>query len=220
MTSVPDPSKLSSVVSTLLAMFELGGKVSAIGTKIWKGFSSEGMYEVLEYESILELLDIDGKKAKFSKHMVIRYLQDDIVSFSDFGWSDGQGLLGYKISPGVPVDRYKSGHRNYVLISLRQRKSKGETDRFSIEWRIKNGFLLRDGFWQTDVTHRFGKMRLTIIFPRGRPPRKAFVEESNISRNHPIKQENFRFLPDGRIKLSWSTGKPRLYEQYIFRWVW
>lgn len=219
MGEIPDPSKLSALFSTVLSMFEVGGRLLAMGVKLLRGFSSEGMYEILDYDSTLELLDIHGKNAKFNKNMVIRYLQDDIVSFSDFGWSDGQGLLGYKISPGVPVDRYKSGHRNYVLVSLRQRKTKGETDRFNIEWKIKDGFLLKDGYWQTDVTHKFGKMRLTIIFPRGCPPRRAFVEESNISRNHPIGQEHFRFLPDGRIKLSWATNKPRLYEQYIFRWV-
>jgi hypothetical protein len=220
MAGIPDPSKVTAFVSAFLSLFELGGKLFGLGSKLLRGFSSEGMYEIVDYESTLELLDVRGKAAKFSKNMVIRYLQDDIVSFSDFGWSDGQGLLGYKIAPGVPVDRYKSGHRNYVLVSLRQRKTKGETDRFNIEWKIKEGFLLKDGYWQTDVTHKFSKMKLNIIFPKGRPPKKAFVEESNIKRSHTIGHEKYRFLPDGRVRLSWSTGKPRLYEQYIFRWVW
>ena len=41
--------------------------------------STAGMYEVLDYESTLELRDRDGKRATFRKREQVRYLQDTKV---------------------------------------------------------------------------------------------------------------------------------------------
>ena len=38
-----------------------------LARKLWRGLGDEGMYEVLEYETKLELLDKQGKKSSFIK---------------------------------------------------------------------------------------------------------------------------------------------------------
>jgi hypothetical protein len=50
------------------------------------GPADEGMYEVLEYESTLELLDRQGKRARFGKRQKVRYLQNNIITYQDQGW--------------------------------------------------------------------------------------------------------------------------------------
>jgi len=187
MAEIPDPNKLSAFIGVFLSLFELGGKLWGFGSKVMRGFSSEGMYEVLNYESVLEILDKNGKKAKFRKRMDVRYLQDNIIAFPDFGWADGEGPLEYKISPGVPVDRYKSGHRTYVVISLRENRKRGDTDEFNIEWQIKNGFLKKDAYWQTDISHKFDHFAVSLILPKERPPYNVFVEEANRKRRYSIR---------------------------------
>lgn len=74
---------------------------------LWRGLADEGKYEVLEHESTLELLDRQGKRARFQKRQKVRYLQNHIIAYQDQGWSDGQSLLGYQCSPGVVVDQYR-----------------------------------------------------------------------------------------------------------------
>ena len=48
--------------------------------KLVQHFIPKGMYEVLEYESTLELLDPDGKQASFMKREKVRYLQDNFIA--------------------------------------------------------------------------------------------------------------------------------------------
>ena len=42
-----------------------------------------GMYEVLEYESMLKLQVRGGKTATFRKREKVRYLQDSIIAYQD-----------------------------------------------------------------------------------------------------------------------------------------
>src|SRR5689334_2807497 len=49
-------------------------------------WASQGMYEVLEYEAQLELLDLKGKKAVYSKRQRVRFLQDHIIAYQDQAW--------------------------------------------------------------------------------------------------------------------------------------
>lgn len=94
-----------------LPWFEITGELWKIGKKVARGFANEGMYEVLDYESTLELQDKEGRKASFSKQMKVRYLQDDNIAFQDYAWGDGAFLLDYQTSHGEPGDRYKSGYK-------------------------------------------------------------------------------------------------------------
>src|SRR5574341_204235 len=71
----------------------------------------EGLYEVLDYDATLELLDPTGHTAVFKKRQLVRYLQDYVIAFQDFAWGDGNVLAAYRCSPGVVVDRYREGDR-------------------------------------------------------------------------------------------------------------
>lgn len=188
--------------------------------KVFRGFASEGMFEVLDYEATLELLNRKGTRAKFSKRRHVRYLQDDIIAFQDYAWGDGEILLDYKCSPGKPVDRYKLGYKQYILISLGTVRNKGDEDEFRFQWKIKNGFLKPDGFWGTDISTRTKRIKITVIFPKSRPPIRASVVESNHRRTHALDVKNYKELPDGRMAVSWSKEKPRLYEMYLLKWDW
>jgi hypothetical protein len=185
-----------------------------------RGLASEGMCEVLDYESTLELHDTKGKRATFRKRMKIRYLQDDIIAFQDYGWGDGEILLNYRTSRGKDVDRYRSGYKTYILLSLREVKNKGDIDEFNISWDIRNGFLLTDGYWATSASHRMKKMKVNIIFPKSRPPLRLTLEESNRRRTRMLGRDVQKRLADGRWRVTWETKKPKLYELYTIRWDW
>ena len=107
---------------------------------LWRGLANEGMYEVLVYESTLELLDTTGERAHYKKREKIRYLQNNTIAYQDFAWGDGRILLNYRCTPGKVVDRWRPGQTTYILISLRQAKHRGDTDDFNIEWDIRGGF--------------------------------------------------------------------------------
>lgn len=184
-----------------------------------RGLASEGMYEVLDYESTLELHDRGGKKATFKKRKKVRYLQDNIIAYQDYGWGDGKILLNYRTNRGKAVDQYRSGYKTYILLSLREVKNRGDIDEFDIEWDILQGFLTEDGYWATDVSNRTKRIKVNVIFPKSRPP-KNLTEESNRQRTQMLGRDAKKRLPDGRWKVTWETNKPRLYEIYVVRWIW
>lgn len=188
--------------------------------KLVQRMSSEGMYEVLDYSSTLEVLDRQGKTATFQKQKKVRYLQDNIIAFQDYAWGDGKILLDYKTSRGVPVDKYRSGFKTYILLSLREIKNRGDIDEFNIQWNLSQGFLTKDGYWSTDVSSRTRHLLVNVILPRNRPPTQITLEETNRQRTRNLSADLVKKLPDGRWQISWETNKPKLHEIYVIRWLW
>ena len=181
--------------------------------------SSAGMYEVLEYESTLELKDREGKRASFTKREKVRYLQDGVIAYQDQAWGDGEILLNYRCTPGTPVDQYRSGHKTYILISRREVKNKGDADEFNIESGIREGFLRRTEQRETHVKHQTRHRRISVISPKSRPPQRTMLIEGNRQRSRNL-GKSAQVLPDGRWQITWETRQPRLYENYILEWDW
>ncbi len=185
-----------------------------------RGMINEGIYETVEYESTLEIQNRKGTKATFSKRKKIRYLQDNIIAYQDHGWGDGEILINYRTSRGKAVDRYRSGYKTYILLSLREVKNRGDVDEFNIQWNIRKGFLTEDGYWATDISQRTKQLKVNIVFPKSRPPLKTIIEESNRKRTQVLGAEAKKQLPDGRWRVTWEKKKPKLYEIYVIRWEW
>ncbi len=186
---------------------------------ISKSYGRE-VYEVLEYESILELKDIRGEKASFRKRERVRYLRDNIIAYQDQAWGDGEILLNYKCKPGYPVDRYRPGKKTYILISLREVKNRGDIDEFNIQWNIRNGFLRKTELWDTTVSHPTKHLKINIIFPQKHPPLEVVLINGVSQKSRILDDKNQHQLPDGRWLVSWETSHPRLHERYILQWKW
>lgn len=185
----------------------------------WRFRPRQGLYEVLDYNAELELLDGEGQYAVFTKQMHVRYLQDHIIAYQDMAWGDGDIFAEYRCSPGIAVDRYKEGNRYRVLISLRESKHRGDEDHITIERHIKGGFTRRTEYFQNIVNHRMKKMTISVIFPPDRHPGQLTIVEHQRSQSTGLKPEHFHHLPDGRLRVSWATKYPRRDEIYSLRWV-
>ncbi len=217
-----ETNALTRIIATALGLpwIEIVKEAWKLGRKILRGLVHEGMYEVLEYESTLELHDKGGKRATFKKRKKVRYLQNEIIAYQDYGWGDGEQFLEYKSRPGRKVDQYKAGYKTYILLSLRELKNRGDEDEFHIQWKIRNGFLKPDGFWGTDVSSRTRHMKVNVIFPKNRPPQSVRLVENNIRQTNILENNSIKQLPDGRWQVTWEKSKPRLYEHYVIRWDW
>jgi len=102
------------------------GDIYGLGKTCLQRFAKQGMYEVLRYETTLELLDVKGKESIFTKKEEVKFLQNNIIAFQDQAWGSGKILLDYQCSPGIPVDFYQFAHKTYILISLRSVVKKGD----------------------------------------------------------------------------------------------
>jgi hypothetical protein len=180
----------------------------------------QGMYEVLDYETTLELKDTKGKTAIHHKRQRVRFLQDNIIAYQDQAWGDGNLFADYQCSPGVPVDRYQDGNRYRVLISLRESKSKGQIEQFYIERKIEDGFTREDEYFQAKIDHATQRLTLRVIFPAKRLPKQVSLFEQNINLSQPLQPHQVHTLPDKRQQVTWEIKQPRQFETYTLRWMW
>jgi hypothetical protein len=143
------PGRLSS-----LTWIQFGFEIYRSIRQLLRRYFPNGLYELLEYDSTLELVDPKGLSVLFKKRQRVRFLQDNVIAFQDCAWGDGYVLGHYRCSPGVSVDQYKEGDRWNVLISLRETKNRGDIEDFYTERRIKGGFTKREEWWQIEMRYR------------------------------------------------------------------
>jgi hypothetical protein len=221
--SLPNPANLlSQILEALNNLYRFGflQDLKDLLAKLIRKFRNDGMYRVLAYESDLELIDTKGYKARFCKKEKLQYLQDNIIAYQDQAWGDGKILVDYQCKPGIPVDCYRLGYKTYVLISLREVKSKGDIDEFISRWKIQKGFFKSTGFWGTEINHDTDYVKTQVMFPKTRPPQRITVVEKNRQKTTLLGQNNIKQLPDGKWLVTWEKSKPKLHEQYIMNWAW
>lgn len=191
--------------------------------KLFEGFKQfhyPGIYEVLHHTVSLELLDTKGKKAIYRKCQQVRFLQDNVIAYQDLAWGDGKIFASYKCSPGFPVDRYQEGNCYRTLISLRERKNKGDMSEINIERSIVDGFVKPIEYFQSQIEHRTHHMKIELIFPARRHPKQVVLVQQNSGKTISLSTEHMQILADKRCKLSWATSTPKLFEAYSLRWQW
>lgn len=214
-----------SLLSALLAYFSQDWVTLCFdlyrAIRLWVNHQRrEGMYEILDYDVTLELKDRKGEMAIFKNQQRVKFLQDEIISFPDYAWGDGSIFADYHCSPGRVVDRYQEGDRWNILISLRETKNSGDTEDFYIERIAKRGFLKAEESLQTEIRHRTRRLRMTIIFPKGRQCQRAVLLKRSRHRTQVLGPEHFTNLPNGEQRLVWETTKIRRFEIFTIKWMW
>jgi hypothetical protein len=85
---------------------------------------------------------------------------------------------------------------------------------------LRYRFIRPSELWETEIRHRTKQLRLQVIFPKSRPPRKASVVEHISRRTYRLDEELKVRLPDGRYIIAWEKKHPRLNERYQLQWEW
>jgi len=179
-----------------------------------------GAFEVLNYESTLEIMDVEGKHGKFNKVEKVRFIQNNLVAVQDQLWGFKKSITDYKCSPGAPVDFYQVGYKTYVVISLREVKSKDDEEVFNFQWHLCGKPVMRFGFWETNIDRFTHDLHLKIIFPEERPPIRLWMIEANHNRTIELDKTKLTQLPDKRWQITWESNSPRLNETYTMKWDW
>ena len=176
-------------------------------------------YEILKYETTLELHSATGKKATLTRQQRVKFLQDHVIAFQDHAWGEGNIFADYEISPGVEVDRYRDGDRWNVLISLRETKGRGDIEDFFIKRTIHDGFGDEEEWWQVEVWYQTNWLKHTTIFPKSRHCQRAVLHTRSNNKTEVLEEKHFHLLPDGRQVVVWEK-KPRRAEVYTLKWIW
>ena len=103
---MPDGSNSLSFsrLASLLPWSQIFADLWELGKQAFNRLAARGIYQVLEHESTLELLDIKGKKATFHKRQKARYLQGNILAYQDQALDDGK-ILSASSLPACNIHR-------------------------------------------------------------------------------------------------------------------
>lgn len=214
-------SFITSLINLLANFTEVRwSNLKDFGEYLFGWFGSRDGYKVLSNEIELEIIDNKGEIAHYRKRKNVQFLQNNVHSYLDTVWGDGDVFVDYKCSQGKAVDFYEEGYRNRVLISLRETRQRGDKQEFYIQRTIKNGYTDEEGYLQTDITYRTKYLQMRVIFPDSRYPKIVQIIEKNRKKTVKLDREHFMVLPDGRYQIEWEKKNPRLHEGYIMSWKW
>lgn len=208
-----------ALFSFLLSEWESLFKIFRKVFPFFRREQNRGVYEILEYETTLQL-NTTGETATFLKRQKVRFLQDNVISFEDYAWGEGDIFANYHCSPGVVVDRYLAGDRWNILISLRESKSRGDLEEFFIQSTFVNSFLKPEEWQQVEIRHYTKHLKMTIIFPKERHCSRAMLQRRRHHQSMELSNEHFGILPDGRQMVTWETNEIEPLEVYTLRWEW
>lgn len=211
----------SPVLSALLLdWIRVASKLYQNIVQLLKHRAHEGLYEVLEFDAVLDLVDAKGGKAFFKKRLRVKFLQDNVIAFQDHAWGDGQVLRDYHCSPGTVVDHYQLGDRWNVLISPRETKSAGDTENFYIQRKLKGSFTKKEERWQIEMQNQTNWLKFSILFPKDRRRQRPILFEKTRNRTTVLDSQHIADLPDGRQVLTWESKTPKRFEAYTIKWKW
>lgn len=178
------------------------------------------LYEVLRFDSTLELQDAHGALAVLRRDQTVRFLQDGIVGLYDQAWGDGDLFADYRVRPGVVADRFRLGPRHITLISLREIKNRGDTLHLQIQRTIAHGWPAAEEWLETLVSHRTDRLRLRVVFPAERPPRRVWLVEERSGVGRELTGRHWTGDEQGRTVISWQRRDPPVGDIYLLRWEW
>ena len=180
----------------------------------------QALYEVLSFGATLELQDARGESAVLTRDQQLRFLQDGVVGLYHQVWGAGELFADYEVEPGVVADRFRLGAHQITLISLRQIKNRGDRLRLYIRRQIRHGWTAPEEWLEIAVDHRTRVLRVTLIFPKKRPPQRAFLIEETTGAERELRRRRWQVDSQGRTAIIWQKRQPRLGETYLLRWEW
>lgn len=165
---------------------------------------------------ILELLDIEGHEARYTREERVRFLRTT-SKITDYGWGDGIAFAQHEVSPGRFKARKLIGSKLRSFVSLGRRYHRGDELTFSIERLVKNGFIGPDQWWlEAEIYHHTHQISMEVRFPAERPVSNAQLETL-------IYKAEPRRLPSGlkgEQSVLIEATDPAVGERFRLSWNW
>ena len=181
--------------------------------------SSNDPYEYLDWEAVWDIVDPGGGRVQYTKNLTIRFLQPNVNVITDRVWGNGETMRDYQCSLGIPSDVFDFGNSKKALISLRENKKKGSEEKFTISRTILNGFTREEEWIEEEPGYLVKRYVLRMIFPRGRPCRRAVLTRRRANVTEELPRDAFNLRVDGRQEIRVFLRNLHR-ERILLRWWW
>ena len=174
-------------------------------------------YEVLSYDARVEVLDDEGREARYTRYERVRFLKS-ASTIQDYGWGDGIAFAEHEITPGKFAKRRLIRSRLRTTVKLPWRRHPGDELTFVVERIIKNGFVSPEECWlEAELYHPTERLALEVRLPGSRHVRSARLASSDEQKR---KRLTVRLTPDGQQTISHRTTSVPVGRRLRLSWVW
>lgn len=213
---------LTAALSIVQRLLELDARAwKAIANTVLRLFGRgepESSYENVSLSIELELCDPKGKRAVLRRRQRVRFLSEEAGVVRDVIWGEGTTLAGYSVEGAEVLSVRHEGSKKVVLLGLPTRPGKGEGTTLKMERTIANGFAPDEGYLETVVERPTTRLRLRVLFPPNRFPKRVRVESSPPSiASHSLA---VRLTNSGKSYATWAMEDPKRLVTYRIRWNW
>jgi hypothetical protein len=168
-------------------------------------------YETIKFTGRLEILDREGRVARFSGRQRIHFLEDDVRVFFDRAWGDGVLFAGYSARSMRILDAIPTRKGYVVPLALPRAFRKGETFDVVTQRHIVGAFIYDNAYWESAMAAPTELLTIDVYAPRGRgfsrpeivaPPRGDLHAEQHLN------------------LLQLRVRHPTLHTPYRLSWAW
>lgn len=174
-------------------------------------------YEVIESTMTWEILSTTGNQAVVTMVSKYRFLQDNIIAIRDWVKPATAKVKSYACSPGQMVDSFVNGPTRQYVISLRDSKSRNETETYTFRREMEDSFLDNHEWVSTEVKSRFGTLTQVVTLPAGRACKSAWARDTGSDKRQTLEVHS---LSDGRLRFSRAVRRPKREREYFIEWEW
>lgn len=132
-------------------------------------------YETINFSGHVEILDREGRIARFSRHQRIRFLEDGVGVFVDRIWGDGVLFAAYSARSMRILDAIPTRKGYAVVLTLPRPFIKGETFDIVTQRRIVGAFIDDHAYWDSAMAVPTELLTIDVFAPRGRDLRRPEV---------------------------------------------
>jgi hypothetical protein len=178
----------------------------------------DGPYRVVRSHCIWELNEPKAATATVTKILEVEF-NYEVIALSDHAWGDGEQFADYVCEYGTPMEpRVRDGQTEYVVISLRTPKKRGEHAKL-VSRRTVTGAFGKDTEWvQYELKQRSQASIVEVRFPSDRTPHSVRLQRK---RHGSAQEVTDQLEPDGARKVFREelhrTGKD---DALILTWDW
>lgn len=174
-------------------------------------------YEVLEYDAHVELLDTDGREARYTRTERVRFLKDTTTVY-DYGWGNGIAFAEHDTSRGRFAEKKLVGSRLRAAVELPELQHRGDEFILSFDRTVRNGFMSPSECWlEAELYHPTKRLSLRVVLPPSRRLREArlvTLEDPDGTALQPVE------MADGRQSIWYEVSNPRVGQRFTILWDW
>jgi hypothetical protein len=176
------------------------------------------VYETVSLTIALDIQDVQGKRAVLLRHQQVQFSVADVGVVRDLVWGDGNPLVRYSVRGGQRLAVQPEGSKRIVLIGLTPHPQRGARARVRSRRLVQDALTGDTEFLETMVERPTKRLALQVRFPRGRPPKEAYMVTSPPA--GAVQRIPIQCAADGRASLTWRQSKPDAFRTYSLRWSW